>query len=352
MRLAPALALLVPALLVLVGGAADAASPAGPPAAGTAVPVDLTGLPVTGDLCVPTHIGFFGDVTTLTSTVTRGGAVFYRVQGGPWQVSDLPLKGGHSVARLPDGTWLINDTDHHRMVQVDDLSGHGSIVARTELAGIRLSRPHDQIVDPETGYAYVIDGGRHLFRFRTLDGPVEVWSFTPEEMNYARSLSWFDGHLHLIHSSRGEVWRIDDFDRHLYTVFRSPRPRDGAARSATPYRDFPAGALATTGLVLNDVEKVDGWYYGTNYFTPSYAFGGDTAPARLIRWRNWEDFAQGRWQDLSGLLPAADPPLVPYYLTLHDGTLHIAVFDHDGHCSLDGIVALSPPQVLPGQVPR
>lgn len=338
MRVAAALA-----LIVTLGGAGHAAPPPGSAPDLIVEPVDLRGLPAGRVLCVPTHMGFFGDVVTLTATVTGGGTLFYRGKDGPWLVSGLSLKGGHSLARLQDGSWLINDTDHHRLIQTDDLSGGGNVTARTELAGIALNRPHDQIVDPQTGYAYVIDGGRHLFRFKDLAGPVDVWTFAPEQMNYARSLSWFDGKLHIIHSSRGEVWRIDDFDRRQMTLFKSPRPQDGPARSATAYRDFPAGALSTTGLVLNDVEKFGDWYYGSNYFTPSYAFGGDTGPARLIRWRNWDDFAQGRWQDLSALLPQAPVPLVPYYLTVHEGGLYVALFDHDKACTADGVVRIRLP---------
>jgi hypothetical protein len=89
-----------------------------------------------------------------------------------------------------------------------------------------------------------------------------------------------------------------------------------------------AGTLATTGLVLNDAEAGN-WYYGTNFFTSSLAFGGDTHPARLIRWRKWFDFERGNWEDLSHYLPQSDVPLVPYFLTLHDNKLYTGLFDHD-----------------------
>ena len=292
-----------------------------------AEPRGLEGLSALGGLCNATSVGFFGDVATITGgglniggRFDLGGGVLYRQGQGNWTLSPIKLRGPHSLVRMPDGRWLIGDTDNHRLVQVDDLSGKGEI-ARSELAGIKLKRPHDEIVDPATGDVYVIDGGRNLFRFKSLDGPVEVWTFEPSELEYDRALSWFDGKLHLIHSSRGEVLRIDDFAKHAYTVFKSPRVADSPVKSRTAYHDYDAGALSVTGLVLNDVEKFDGWYYGTNFFHPSYAGGADIRPARLIRWKTWKDFEEGRWEDLSEPIP---DEVVPYFLTLHDDGLYVA----------------------------
>jgi hypothetical protein len=216
------------------------------------------------------------------------------------------------------------DSGNNRLVQLDDLSGNGRLVVRSDLAGYQLNYPHFAIVDPATGVVYVVDNdiNSRLFRFRDLEGTVEPWIFAPEEMGYVRSLSWFDGHLHIVLSSRGQVLRVDDYSRHRYTRFSSPHPEVPSATPLTPYGDFPAGALATTGLVLNSVEKDKGWYYGSNDFLVEYAFGGDTGPARLIRWRSWEDFELGRWEDLSSYIPKADIPLVPYFLTIHKGVLY------------------------------
>ncbi|PZO87567.1 MAG: hypothetical protein DI623_14475 [Sphingomonas sanxanigenens] len=318
-------------LLGLTGGsgAAQAASD----------PLDLAPLAARNGLCSVTSVGFFGALTT----VIAGGsapALHYRVGQGPWLDADVALNSPHSILRMPNGHWLINDTNNHRIVEMDDISGLGRNVVREQLAGIRLNRPHDQILDPSTGYIYLIDGGRHLFRFKSLDGPIDTWTFeSPREMDYARALSWFDGKLHVIHSSRGEVWRIDDYDRRSYTVFRSPRPANSAARSATPYRDFPAGALDMTGLVLNDVEKAGDWYYGTNFFTKTYAHGSDPSTARLIRWRTWHDFEKGHWQDMSASLPDG---VVPYFLTVQRGGVYIPYFrfEPEKGCAAGGVMLL------------
>lgn len=277
-------------------------------------------------VCVPLHVGFFGDITTVTLK-QRG--VFYRQGTGAWGKVPIDLNGPHSIARLPDGKWLINDTDNHRMVQLDDFAGTGEIVIRSELAGYPLRRPHDQIVDPTTGDVYLVDGNRRLFRFKDLNSAVDAWTFPPEQLGYIRGMSWFDGRLHMADATRGEVHRIDDFDRRIVTTFRSPTPPPPAPPAPAPHRNRGGGSLGATGLVLNDVEKVDGWYYGTNFFHPFAAWGGDPQPGRLIRWRSWEDFAQGRWEDLTQLLPQTRVPLIPYFLTLRNGYLYTGLFDHD-----------------------
>jgi hypothetical protein len=294
---------------------------AAPPVA-TADPAD------TGRLCTLTSIRFFGDTTLLVDGY--GDRVQFRKNGiGPWHTAMLGLDNPHTAARLAGGDWLVVDTDHHRVIEFKDFDG-GERLIRNALAGRTLNRPHDVVVGPD-GYAYVIDGNRNLFRFRDLNSPVEVWPFSPAEMGYARALSWFDGKLHIIHSSRGEVLRIDDFATHRYTRFASPRPKPD---------DHPAGALSTTGLVLNDVEHYRGWYYGTSYFTRSWAMGADPHPGRLVRWLSWADFTAGKWQDLGDLIP---DPLVPYYMDVHDGALYIAAFNHESRCEGDRVIKLTAP---------
>jgi hypothetical protein len=291
-------------------------------------PDRLAGIEQIWKPCGVPQIGFFGDVTTVIGNGAK--TIYYRSGTGPWATNPMTFNATHALARLSNGHWLIVDTDNHRLVQLPDLAGTGSPIVRSEMAGVTPKRPHDVIVDP-SGYAYVIDGNRRLYRFKDLTGQIDVWTFTPDELGYARSLSWFDDRLHVINSSRGEVLRIDDYTQRRFTTFRSPRPETligleaKGADPAPPHKDFDGGALAHTGLVLNDVDKHGPWYYGTNYFAPNYALGGDTRPARLIRWRTWDDFAHGRWQDLSARIPEDETPLIPYYITIREGILYASV---------------------------
>ena len=292
----------------------------------------LAGLAELGNLCDTPQIGMFGEVTTIIAH----GNIFYRTGEGPWTKSPMEFSG-HSLARLPNGRWLMNDSRNNRVIQVDDLSGKGRVM-RSELAGFALTYPHDQIVDPKTGDIYVIDSNRRLFRFKDLEGRIEAWTFTPDQMGYDRSMSWFDGYLHVIVSGRGEVIRIENYAERRFTAFRSPRTGRKNAKPFLSYdeRDFMGGALSTTGLILNDVDKAGEWYYGANEFTPEFAFGGDTHPARLIRWRTWADFEQGRWEDLSSYIPQSDIPYVPYFLTIHNNVLYAPLFKHRGDTCEDG----------------
>ena len=262
--------------------------------------------------CAPLHVGFFDDVTTVS-----GGAVFYRNGNGPWaKIPVDDLDDAHSIARLPGGKWLINDTDHHRMIQLEDLSGRGEITIRSELGGFQLNRPHDQIVDPKSGDVYVIDGNRRLYRFKDLRGAVDVWTFAPNELGYVRGMGWFDGHLHLAGASTGTIVRIDDYGKRRFTTFRSPY---GPPQP-------PASASAGT-LVLNDVEKSGDWYYGASFYAASGTAGYDTHPAKLIRWRRWTQFEKGEWEDLSEYITENRDHVVPYFMTIHDKKLYTGLID-------------------------
>jgi hypothetical protein len=146
----------------------------------------------------------------------------------------------------------------------------------------------------------------------------EAWELSKRQLGYARALAWLDGRVHLVASTRGAVLRIENFPARRLRTYRSPGKRMRA----------PAGAWSTTGLVLNDVAQFGGWYYGTNYFCPHYSAGADARPCRLIRWRTWQDFASGHWEDVSSALA---PGLVPYFLTATDSALYLVVFCHDDH---------------------
>ena len=294
-------------------------------------------------LCSTAQVGRFGNITTIIGETS----IYYRYDGTDWAVVPLKFSGAHAITRLTNGHWLVADTGNHRLVELTKLDDvRGAVIRDRFPEGGVLARPHFVLQGPD-GYVYTVDteSGLRLIRFRTLNGRAQVWKFDVNELGYVRSLAWFDDHLHVISSSRGEVLRVDDFARHQFTVFHSPRPIEAQARwkrdpsELGPFtrNDFFAGALSTTGLVLNHVEKVDGWYYGTNDFMVKYSFGGDTHPARLIRWKTWANFEQGAWEDLSALIPSGKTatPLHPYFITKDDGLLYIPVSGDDGDTPCD-----------------
>jgi hypothetical protein len=299
-------------------------------------------------LCGISDIGFYGDTMTVMmqdASVKAGNVrrVYYKRGNDEWRASPIDLNGAHSVTRMPNGDWLIDDTDNDRLIQVADLSGAGRRIEANQLGFYKLSRPHNEIVDPTTGFVYVIDGNQRLFRFKQLDGPNEVWTFSTKDLGYDRSLFWFDGHLHIIDSSRGEVIRIDDYDKRRFTKFKSPRPAHpkGNLQEIDPkIPDFPAGELETTGLIPTSVRKFGHWYYATNAFYPTFASGGDVRPARLIRWQSWKAFSRGRWEGLSAQIPEESVPLTGYFLSVDDGVLFTGLASEAAPCVKHPFLAL------------
>jgi hypothetical protein len=135
--------------------------------------------------------------------------------------------------------------------------------------------------------------------------------FTDEELGYDRSLALIDDKVYVISSNKGEVIRIDDFENREFTRYVSY----GKLQCTS------AGAWQVTGLVLNHVEYFNGYYYGSNFFQSTYAKGTNPDINRLIRWKSWDDFQKGNWEDISYLIPH---DLVPYYFTVHNNKLFIS----------------------------
>lgn len=288
-----------------------------------------------GSFFAPTHIAFLNGKEIITD-LNNNRFVYRDIGAAEWLASPIAMNKPHSVCLGADGRYYANDTDNHRMISFTDLASP-DIAAVSFLAGQPLDRPHDNVLDPETGYIYVIDNNRRLYRFTAFGENEEYIQFTNQELVYARSLALMDGKIHIVNSNQGEVLRIDDFATKQYTKYTSYDKKEIA----------PAGAWDKTGFVLNGVSKFNGWYYGTNFFAESWANGYDHTIYRLVRWQTWADFESGNWEELSQHLPAN---VVPYYLTLHEDSLYLAVFGHSGGFSGidDGIYRIqdAPPAML------
>ena len=101
----------------------------------------------------------------------------------------------------------------------------------------------------------------------------------------------------------------------------------------------PAGSWAKTGLVLNDAEFFDGFWYATSFFTKSYASGSDFNKNKFIRFKTLDDLVTGDWTDLSNLVPSG---MTPYYLTVKGGNLYLAIFNQGAPGSGDSILQFTP----------
>jgi hypothetical protein len=269
----------------------------------------------------PTHIGFYDGMEIISDL--KNDRFVYRQQGSTndFIKSQVKVDGHHSLTWV-DGKYYAVNTDEHTIIEFSDLTETGNNVPNYE--GIDLRRPHDIVYNPTDGYIYTIDDKEGLTRFDPNNDTIAEKSEINKSsvLGYARSLSIVNGKVYIINSSRGEVIQMDDFDN--WTVYESP----GQKRNDKGEKlDSPAGAWDKTGLVLNDVERYGDYWYGSNYFAELHAGGIDANKYRLIRWKTWEDFQNGNWEDLSYLLPSG---VVPYYFTVNNGALYLAAF-HDEH---------------------
>ena len=284
--------------------------------------------PVTGSLSGCTQIAFRGD----REIVTSGDRLYYRTNPGlPFQTSPLTgLNDAHSVVFHPKhGVYYITDSGNHRLTTISSLSSTRPQHSVTELAGIKLDRPHDIALDDSSGLMYALNpnNGR-VFRFRNFSDQAQVLDLS-RHVGYSRALTFTQGRLYVVASSIGAVIQVMDFENSKFTVHRSHGKK----------RDAVAGSWKATGLVLNDVDFFDGYWYATSYFCPTYAEGHDCDQNKFIRFRTWRDFEHGTWDDLSSLLPSK---VVPYYLTPANGSLFVAVFSHEQPGTADAVYRVTP----------
>lgn len=295
-------------LLLFVTGADSPAAP------GRDEPVVTEYASPTGSFSGCTHILFQGR----REIVTAGSRLLFR---------DGPAKGfrpssvaefddPHAVAFNPrDGLFYATDTGRHRLVTFRRPEDDHIEKTVTELAGEKLDRPHDVVVDSD-GWVYVLNPNRPtVFRFRGFGQEESSLDLSPH-LGYSRALTVVGRKLYVVGSSAGKVIEIDDFGKKQFRVHASFGKR----------RDAPAGSWQTTGLVPNDVEFHDGYWYVTSYFCPTYAKETDCNQNKFIRFRSWKDFESGTWEDLRALLPR---DVVPYYMTVRENALFLATFSHE-----------------------
>jgi hypothetical protein len=266
------------------------------------------------DLDLPTHIGFFRGLEIITEVIHD--RLDYRAAGsaGEWQISPIPLESPHSLTWCGfTGQFLASDTFNHRLVWFEDISS-GDVTSTDTVGGIELHRPHDVACDAVNEFQYALNPIRPiLFRMRARgidESSLDLGSIA----GYSRALTLVDGTLYVVASSMGRVIEINDYAGGSYTVYQSHGK----------IAEEQVGSWETTGFVLNDVEFFDGWWYATNFFAEPWANGSDHNRFKFVRFRSWNDFELGNWQELSHLLPDGG---VPYFLTLHDGSLYLPVFD-------------------------
>ena len=276
-----------------------------------------------------THIAFGPGGSEIITACTTHRFLYRNNPKEPFLESPLSVKRHHSVVYNPrDNLYYANDTDNHRIIAFSDPSKDTITAETKEICGIKLQRPHDTVIDPATGWIYALNpNSGHIFRFTAI-GENESVIKAPTQ-GYARALTFANGKLYAIGSSKGRIVEVVDWEKPTFKVYDSfdPSGRQGAA-----------GSWETTGLVLNDAEFFNGNWYATSYFTKSYAKGTDFDQNKFIRFKTLDDLVSSNWTDLSSLVPSG---LTPYFLTMKENKLYLATFNHESTGKGDSILEFS-----------
>ncbi len=271
--------------------------------------------PKSGSFSACTHL-LIGDQYEI---VTAGSRLLYRVDSSkPFRESPLEgLKDAHAVAfNRRDRLFYVTDTGNHQLRTFRNPSSDQWNERVNQLAGERLDRPHDIVMNEKTGWMYALNPNNgFVFQFKSLKKEATKLDLS-RHLGYSRALTIAKGKLFVVGSSRGVVIEIDDFAKKKFSVHQSFGKK----------KDAVAGSWKATGLVLNDVDYFKGYWYANSYFCPTYAGGENCDENKFIRFKTWKDFQTGNWEDLSQKLPK---DIVPYFLTPTKQSLYIASFHHE-----------------------
>ncbi len=118
---------------------------------------------------------------------------------------------------------------NHRLIIAFADPSKNTITAETkEICGIKLQRPHDTVIDPATGWIYALNpNSGHIFRFTAI-GENESVIKAPTQ-GYARALTFANGKLYAIGSSKGRIVEVVDWEKPTFKVYDSfdPTNRQG-----------------------------------------------------------------------------------------------------------------------------
>jgi hypothetical protein len=276
-----------------------------------------------------THIAFGPGGSEIITACTTHRFLYRNSPKESFLESPLSVKRHHSVVYNPrDNLYYANDTDNHRIIAFSDPSKNEITAETKEICGIKLQRPHDTVIDPETGWIYALNpNSGHIFRFTAI-GENESVIKAPTQ-GYTRAITFTNGKLYAIGSSKGRIVEVVDWEKPTFQVYDSfdPTGRQGAA-----------GSWEKTGLILNDAEFFNGHWYATSYFTQAYAKGTDFDQNKFIRFKTLDDLVSGDWTDLSSLVPSG---LTPYFMTVNNNKLYLATFNHEATGKGDSILEFS-----------
>jgi hypothetical protein len=223
-----------------------------------------------------------------------------------------------------------------RIVSFESLSDPDIYSDTDTIGGIDLSRPHDLEFNPEDDYFYGVTApladcdsasAKVLFRFKDIgveEGTLDLGGERADDEFYMRSVTIVNGIVYAVNSFGPEVIRIDDFEHAQTTVYT---------------------ADSSFSAQLQGIEFHNGWWYGT----------GDNLGGHgpmLARWRNWDEFESGTWEDLSHLIYPDEGSISisgsrAYFLTRWNGRLFFTVYDSNEFDRQDRVYEVVAPRPPP-----
>ena len=253
-------------------------------------------------------------------------------------LSSFLLNQPHSLTYVDSANaYFAVDTNNDQIVAFDSLSAEESgLIKHPSLGQFTFAykdRPHDIVFNHADEFVYVIYK-KGIMRFKATSSSsisnVEVLTKADIEVglptytfDYSRSLSLIGGKLYISSSKRGDIIEISDLtnfsDTSDWLVHYNQDTLDKDTYAS-------AGIWDTHGLIINDIEYLNGYWYATNeYHDYQGVTYNDTEKRtnKLIRWKTWVDFYNSKWDDLGHLIPNGSNA---YYLTVNQGKLYVSAF--------------------------
>ena len=298
---------------------------------------------------MPTQI-FFDKIgkRKLVSDFANSRFIYANINENKWhQYKPASLGRVHAATYDPSsGRYYAVDTSSNALVSFNTLDNPNSEFSSvTQVGDIPLGRrPHDIAYNDKDGFIYVLlNSGLLRFQSSDIQGQFKKVGFISKSnlkeqliltdngkrfsVGYMRALSIVEGEIFLINSTLGNVIQIPEFDKpeSWAVYFNQARGNKYAEK----------GSFDQDGLILNDVEYFNGWWYGSNYYAiekNNYLSDKSISKYKLIRWKSWQDFEDSKWQDLSLYV---HPESIPYYFSKYKNKLFIAMF-HNGNEAGEG----------------
>jgi hypothetical protein len=262
--------------------------------------------------------------------------------GVAWTASDMPsLKRPHVLTYSPEAKkYFAVDTDNNQLISFSsfDKDIKNDIKRYSEVNGVPIGkRPHDIAYNTTDKNIYVVLS-KGILRFTASPEGILESAFISKSdivasikinqpdlnfrVGYVRALTIVDGILYLSNSTHGNVIQITDFLK--------PETWTVKTNKKQPVKYAEKGSYEKDGLILNDIEFFNGYWYATNYYAgnvSSYLSDASVSKNKLIRWKTWEDFKNSRWEDLSHLV---HPESITYNFTKSKDGLYVSMF-HAGN---------------------